>query len=146
MGAARMSRVSGWHGRLDMTLDGLRRQPHGWSDGRDCLLGLAGPVIEALTGEDRVAPWRGRYATMTGALRVMRGDGFDTLADLAASILPENDNPATARAGDVVALPSDDGFGGTLGVVAGERVFVLGDDGLLTQDRALIGRAFKVGW
>ncbi|WP_276946659.1 DUF6950 family protein [Haematobacter massiliensis] len=139
-------RIAGWRGRLDTALGAVRHVPHGWTDGRDCLLGLAGPVIVALTGEDRVARWRGRYTTMHGALRVMRADGFDTLADLVASILPENGNPATARLGDVVVLPADDGFGGLLGVVAGERVFVLGDDGLLTLDRALIQRAFKVGW
>ena len=43
------------------------------------------------------------------------------------------------------AIPADDGFGFTLGVVNGERIFVLRPDGFGTVDLLAAGRAFRIG-
>ncbi|MET3602184.1 DUF6950 family protein, partial [Martelella mangrovi] len=120
-------RMDGWRGRFDAACDAMRRTPFSWGD-NDCFAGLVGGLSEALIGADIVVPWRGRYTTGVGALRVMRNDGFDNLADLVASVLPEI-HISRARVGDVAAIPSNDGFGFTLGIVNGERIFVLRPEG-----------------
>ena len=79
-----------------------------------------------------------------GALGVLRNDGFADLGDLVASVLPEI-HISRGRIGDVAAIPADDGFGFTLGVVNGERIFVLRPDGFGTVDLLAAGRAFRIG-
>lgn len=136
-------RIEKWRGRFDAACDAMRRTPFSWGD-NDCFVGLVGGLSAALTGEDVSAPWRGRYTTAVGALRVLRNDGFDNLADLAGSVLPEI-HISRARIGDVAAIPSDDGFGFTLGVVNGERIFVLRPEGFGTVDLMTAKRAFRLG-
>lgn len=135
-------RVRDWRSRLTVALDRVAAQPFAWGHA-DCLLGLVAPVTEALTEADLWAAWRGRYATARGALRVMHGDGFDTLADLAASVLPEV-HPSCAGEGDIAAIPTGDGFGYALGVVSGANVIVLSPRGPAALPRAQMTRAFKV--
>lgn len=136
-------RVDGWRSRFDAACDAMRRSPFSWGD-NDCFVGLVGNLCSALTGVDITEHWRGRYTTDTGALRVMRKDGFDNLADLVASVLPEF-HISKARVGDVAAIPTDDGFGYSLGVVNGERIFVLRPDGFGTVDLLSASRAFRIG-
>ncbi|MET3602224.1 DUF6950 family protein, partial [Martelella mangrovi] len=47
--------------------------------------------------------------------------------------------------GDVAAIPSNDGFGFTLGIVNGERIFVLRPEGFGTVDLLAASRAFSIG-
>ncbi|KEP68418.1 hypothetical protein DL1_11985 [Thioclava dalianensis] len=137
-----MKRVDGWREALDQAVFEMRRKPFVWGE-NDCALGLAGNVTRALLGTDLSAPWRGRYSSRIGALRVLRNDGFEDLADLVATVLPEI-HPAQARIGDLAAVEAD-AMGHALGVFNGERVFVLREDGWGTVDRAQARRAFKVG-
>ena len=146
MGAGGMSaliRIEGWRARFDAACDAMRRKPFSWGD-HDCLVGLVGDSVEALTGADIVSPWRDRYTTGVGALRVLRNDGFADLSDLVATILPEI-HISRARLGDIAAIPSHDGFGSALGVVNGERIFVLRPEGFGTVDLFSATRAFRVG-
>lgn len=139
-----LARLPDWRARFDAECDRIRLTPFAWG-AHDCGPGLAGNLTLAITGVDAAAKYRGRYTTMTGALRVLRNSGFETLGDLVASILPEHDHPSMARVGDVVAIRSDSAFGHALGVVNGERVFVLTERGIGTVDRSEAVRAFKVG-
>lgn len=133
-----------WRARYEATIDAIRVSPAvgEWGAG-DCLTGLVGPVVEALTGADPFARFRGRYKTARGALGIMRRSGFANLADLVASDLPEI-HPSECRVGDIVAIPSDDDFAYALGVVNGERAFVLQTNGLATRDMSEAVRAFRV--
>ena len=136
-------RVDGWRGRFDQACDAMRKTPFSWGD-NDCLVGLVGDLGLALTDCDIAEPWRDRYTTALGALRVMRNDGFDNLGDLVGSVFPEI-HISSARIGDVAAMPSEDGFGFTLGVVNGERIFVLRPEGFGTVDLLSASRAFRIG-
>ncbi|WP_176086995.1 hypothetical protein [Martelella sp. HB161492] len=138
-----LKRLDGWRARFDAACDTMRSEPFSWGE-NDCAVGLVGNLTLALTGADLAAPWRGRYTTAIGALRVLRHDGFADLGALAASILPEC-HIARARIGDIAAIPSEDGFGFALGVVNGERIFVLTDAGFGTVDLMTAKRAFRVG-
>lgn len=138
-------RLADWRARYELTIDAVRVNPAtgAWGAG-DCLTGLVGPVVEALTGADPFAHYRGRYKTARGALGIMRRSGFDNLADLVASELTPLEHPSQCWVGDVVAIPSDDDFAFALGVVNGERAFVLQTNGLATRDMSEAVRAFRV--
>lgn len=133
-----------WRADFKRAIDDMRRRPFDWSTQYDCGMGLVVEVVKAITGHDFGAPYRGRYTTSAGALRVMRREGFENLADLAASMIPEI-RPNECRIGDVVAYRTDSRFGYALGVVNGERAFVLTEDGMGTRDLLAAERAFRVG-
>lgn len=125
-------------------IDTIRRREFSWEE-HECVTGLCGPVVEVLTGVDLYSEYRGRYKDAEGALALMRDLGFDDLADLAASRLPEI-HPARAEIGDIAAIPVDTPFRHALGVVNGERILVLSADRALAHvDRRRAARAFKVG-
>ena len=138
------ARVENWRVRYEDTIDAIRRVPGDWGSS-DCLTGLVSPVVEALTGVDPFVRFRGRYKTARGALGIMRRSGFENLADLVASELPEI-HPSQCVIGDIVAIPTDDDFAYALGVVNGDRVFVMLEKGLGTRDISEAVRAFKTGW
>lgn len=139
-----LARVPGWRARFEAAVDEIKHRPFDWATQHDCGPGLAGRLVLALTGTDVAAPWRGRYTTRAGAIRAMQESGFATLADLVASLLPEI-RPAQARIGDLAAFPMDTPFGHALGVVNGERVFVLKENGIGTMGLLQATRAFRVG-
>lgn len=139
-----LTRLPNWRARFDAECDRLRLSPFAWGS-HDCGPGLAGNLTMAITGVDVAADYRGRYTTRTGALRVLRSGGYETVGDLVASMLPEHEHHSMARIGDVVAIPTESAFGHALGVVNGERVFVLTENGFGTVDRCEAVRAFRVG-
>lgn len=106
----------------------------------DCALFLAG-AVEAQTGTDYAAPYRGRYTTIAGGMRILRKDGFDDHIALAAHHLPEIP-PAFAQPGDGAVVETPDGP--ALGLVQGERIYVVGPAGLLLLSRLHAIRAFGV--
>lgn len=134
-----MTRHSDWKDRLQTHLHGLRLTP--FRIGRhDCALFAAG-CVEAMTGTDFAAPYRGRYATLRGGLRVLRRDGFTDAVALAEHHLVEV-HPAFAREGDVAVVPTDDGP--ALGIVAGDILYLLRPDGLGIHPRDAMTRSFSV--
>lgn len=144
MSAVTLKRRDDWRARMHAAMDEIRRRPFEWG-AHDCGPSFAGRLVEAITGTDLAGPWRGRYSSRTGALQVMRNDGFDDLADLVASVLPEHEHVSRARVGDLAAVPMDTAFKSAIGVVGGERVFVLHPSGLATVNLSRCTRAFMVG-
>lgn len=140
-----LKRVIGWRRRLDDAIDEIRREPFAWGS-QDCVVALAARAVEAMTGVDLAAKQRGTYQTELGALRRMKKLGHNDLSGLIASLLPEiPEGPSGARLGDLVTYEIDDGFKATLGVVNGERAFVLRPEGIGTMDLLKATRAFRVG-
>lgn len=139
-----LERQDYWRRRYEAEIDRIKAMPFDWADQHDCALGFAASVVEVLTGADLAAPYRGKYRTAKGALSAMKRAGFDRLDDMVASLLPEI-HVSQARIGDVATIPADDAFGCTLGIVNGERIFVMRPDGLGTVDLLDATRAFKVG-
>lgn len=138
-----MTRLFNWRTRYNDTIDLIRAKPFSWSD-HDCLSGLVIPVVETITGQrSELRKYIGRYKTERGALGVMRRSGYLSLGDLVAAHHVEI-HPSQAQMGDLVALPTEDGFGHALGVVNGERVFVMLEQSLGTRALTEAQRAFKV--
>ena len=137
-----MTRKETWRKEFELTIDDLKGQQFAW--GSDCLFGLVVPILNAISDDEpHFTRFAGRYKTAKGALGVMRRSGFENMADLVASELPEI-HPSQCRIGDIVAIPTDDDFGFSIGVVNGDRVFVKLERGLGTRDLLEAKRAFQV--
>jgi hypothetical protein len=135
--------MDGWRARFEAAVDEIKHRPFQWGE-HDCGPGLAGAIVLAITGIDCAAQYRGTYDSAASAVRTMRDHGFENLGDLVAAMLPEI-HPSMAKIGDIVAIPDQTPFGFALGVVNGERVFVLRETGMGTVDLLAASRAFKVG-
>lgn len=138
-----MTRLPDWPARLHAFVDSVKLRVFEWQ-AHDCFLGWAADAVLAVTGEDIGAAYRGRYKSAVGAARVMRNDGFEKLADLVASHLPEI-HISEASLGDIAAIPDDSPFGFTLGIVNGEVILVLRETGMGVVPLFDATRAFRVG-
>ncbi len=119
----------------------LRHQtPFKWGSS-DCLTWAAECAI-AVTGADPIAHLRGRYSTAIGARRILRREGLNDVADLAAALWPEIPI-AHARIGDWAAVPDPDGAA-TLAVVFGDRLACRGEAGLGFLPLMAARRAWRV--
>ncbi len=104
----------------------------------DCAVFAAG-WVKACTGRDLAADWRGRYRSLDGGRALLKEEGFDSLADLAASHLQEIDGWEHSEPGDIAAICEE---GHTaLGIIGGPQIHVLGLQGL---DYVHLGRAERV--
>ena len=118
-------RLYNWEARLTAYLSRVAREGFAWGR-HDCALFAAG-AVEAVTGIDPAAAWRGRYRTLAGGLRLMRKAGHADHLAAARALYPEV--PACrALPGDLVIVPGDGAA--ALGVVQGELAYVLRPDGL----------------
>jgi hypothetical protein len=90
------------------------RTPYAWGQ-HDCALFAAG-AVEAMTGIDFAAEFRGKYEDEDGARRLLTSLGCEDVGDLASRYLPEI-TPAEARRGDVVMIEGQ--LGPFLAVVDG---------------------------
>jgi hypothetical protein len=108
----------------------------------DCCLFGAG-AIEAQTGIDLAAPFRGRYTTFAGGRRILRKAGYADHVALIAAHLPEA-HPSQAQVGDIVIVPGEGGP--AVGVVQGAAAYVLTASGRLGLVPLLpVQRLFRVG-
>lgn len=138
-----MKRLDDWRVRLSAELDAQRRAPFAWGS-HDCAIGFACRVVEAITGEDLGAPYRGKYDSPLGALRVLRDSGALTLGDFVAMHLPEI-RPAFANIGDICVVPATGPIGQALGMVDFSSLVVLTEQGQGRRARGDMIRAFRVG-
>lgn len=133
-------RLPDWRPRLAAYVSGVARQKFK-PGAQDCALFVAGAVL-AMTGHDPAADWRGRYRTLSGGKRRLRGQGFaDHIAFVEAHLaeIP----PAFAAVGDVAVLPGD-GAAPALGLVQGDAVYCLRAEGLVVVSRLAMERAFRL--
>ena len=131
-----------WRTQLVSAVDRFRGVPFAWDGRRDCGMFFA-DVVEAITGVDIAEPLRGRYDSMPGAFRALRDLGFDDHIAYVASLLPELDNPAMARAGDGAVLDTDEGP--ALAIVTGAMIACYAPSGLGFVPFGSAMRAFRVG-
>ena len=116
----RLTRRRDWQARLIDYLTAARARR--FEPGRhDCALFAAG-ALEAISGEDPAASFRGRYKTETGGLRVLKRETGGGLEDRLATLLNPVSRPAP---GDIAVIDRV-----TLGVVQGQSIYVLRPEGL----------------
>lgn len=118
-------RKNDWEARLTAYITGMSKSQFEWGV-CDCALFTAG-AVEALTGADPAAPYRGSYSTAAGAARAIRKAGHKDHIGFVAAHYPPVSRPDLLP-GDLAVLPTDDGP--ALGVVQGEMVYVMAQSGL----------------
>lgn len=134
-----LTRLPDWRARL--LAYGRESAATAFAYGRfDCALFAAG-AVQAMTGTDYAAPFRGRYRTRIGGLRVLRAAGHADHIALAAATLPACP-VLRAQVGDLAVVAGDDGA--ALGVVTGEVIWVLHPSGLGHVRLSAATRAFRV--
>lgn len=128
-----------WRGRLATYLAGLAGAP--FRPGHhDCALFAAG-AVEAMTGADLAADYRGTYRTIKAGRDALAAVGYASHVALVADYCPEVP-AALAQVGDLAALPGDGGD--ALGIIQGGAVYVLTPSGLALVNRLHITKAFRV--
>lgn len=117
-------RHDGWRIALMQYLGECARTPLQFGT-HDCAIFAAG-AVQAMTGVDFAAEYRGTYATLREGLRHLQADGFADHIALARDRLPAI-AVAEAMPGDLAVIPVDPLP--ALGVVQGPSVYVLGATG-----------------
>ncbi|ARC35930.1 hypothetical protein A6J80_05615 [Paracoccus yeei] len=136
-----LTRLPDWQARLHAWLGQIDGRPVRPGRHDCCLFGAS--AVEAQTGVDLAAPWRGRYTTMAGGRRVLRKAGYADHIALMAAHLPEV-HPAYACEGDLAVVPTPEGP--AVGVFQGSAIYVLTETGKLGLAPAEAGMTFfKVG-
>lgn len=142
IGMIELTRRRNWRTHLHLYLSSVKAEPLVYGT-HDCGLGLAAGAIEAMTGVDIANPWRGRYSTALGAVRMLFEDGFNGLEDLGRSLLPAA-HPSMGQLGDIALIETGDVLG-AFGLVIGERVLVLTETGTGSVDLLSAKLVFRVG-
>ena len=126
-----------WRSRLHAVVVSVIHEPGSYGT-NDCALFTA-RCIEAITGEDLSAPFRGTYNTRAGGLAALAAAGFADLGEFAAANFEEI-HSSQARNGDLALI---DDF--TCGIFSGERLAVLTPTSYGTVEREKATRAFRIG-
>lgn len=129
------TRLPDWRPRLAAYLEEVRTRPFAYG-GHDCALFAAG-AVEAMTGTDLAADYRGRYGSLKEGLKLVKGGHLAILRDHLRPVAP-----AFAQVGDI-ALIGEVGFP-ALGLIQGETILVLREDGLGLMPRAAATGVWQV--
>lgn len=133
-----MQRLEDWPTRLAEFIEARRERAFCWADS-DCCLFVC-DAIEAMTGADPGARWRGLYSTEKGARRVLRDNGG--VAGIATLVLGQPAPSALAGRGDVVLI--DTPHGEALALCLGGSVAAQGLDRIEFHPMSTAKAAWKV--
>lgn len=132
-----MPRKSDWQSALRSYLAASARRPFVY--GRHDCATFVGGAVEAMTGTDPVAAYRGRYTTARGALRVTRRAGFASHIDYFATLFADTARPGP---GDIAVVEGEDGP--AVGIVQGTSIYAVGWAGMGILPLNMRLRAFEV--
>lgn len=138
---SRPVRLPDWKSRLGTYVAGQFNQP--FRPGIfDCAIFAAG-AVEAMTGVDLSAPFKGRYSTLEAGIEALRAAGHANHLALIIDTFDEV-HPAFAQPGDIALL--DGGDHAAIGIVQGEHIYALRGDagGVGLAPRDAMQRAWRV--
>lgn len=127
-------RPDGWEKRLEEYLQNVG--PFEWGK-NDCCMFSANCAF-AITGTDYAKPYRG-YKTAKGAMGRLKGIGVEGIA---TKLWGHPKTAAYAKRGDVVLF--DCGDGDALGICIGDKIAVMGQDGLVILPMSECLKAWSV--
>lgn len=133
-------RKNQWEQKLFAYTSGVLQKPFEWGV-HDCVL-FAADCIEAMTGEDLAAEYRGTYSTSQGAAKIVHSAGVESLGDFLAMYLPETPVPFLQR-GDIALCDGPEWQ--FVGVCQGRTCVGPSEKGLIHVNNSQVIRAFKVG-
>lgn len=129
-------RISAWEEALSDYIATKRHEPFEYGV-NDCCLFAAG-AVEAITGEDPMPEFRGKYDSLKTSLQVIKDIGAGTLEATMDAKFPEVEI-GMAQRGDLAFLD------GSVGVVMGGFAYFVSDDGLERINRSLWDKCWSVG-
>lgn len=119
-------RLEDWQTRLDAVVRGALRRPFAWGQ-QDCA-SFALACVEAITGRDPGAQYRGNYDSALGATRILMR--FGGMPGFVTSVMgSEPMSPRLACRGDLLLACRQ--TGPSLGICNGARGLFVGDLGLM---------------
>ncbi|MFN3231682.1 MAG: DUF6950 family protein [Alphaproteobacteria bacterium] len=134
-------RLPDWPERLADTIARLEDEPFRW--GRHDCGTFAAECVEAITGADPIAGFRGAYEDEAGAKQALKEIGAGSLYHTLTKLFGKSVPPARARRGDLVLIRTE--LGPTLFVCLGEHCVGPGYERAESR-RTLDGRhAWRVG-
>jgi hypothetical protein len=129
-------RISTWEEALADYIAIKRHEPFEYGV-NDCCLFAAG-AVEAITGEDPMSEFRGKYDSLKGSLKAIKDIGAGTLE---ATLDGKFSEAAIgyAQRGDLSF------FDDSIGVVMGDFAYFVSDDGLEKISRDMWDKCWSVG-
>lgn len=122
----KLKRASTWETNLATYIESKRDEPFAYGS-NDCCYFCFG-AIEAITGQDCMAEFRGKYDTEFGSLRALKEIGAGDLESTMDTKFPEI-AIGLAQRGDIAF------FDGAIGVIMGSFAWFVADDGLTRVPR-----------
>jgi len=129
-------RISAWEEALADYIAIKRHEPFEYGV-NDCCLFAAG-AVEAITGEDPMPEFRGKYDSLKTSLQVIKEIGAGTLETTMDTKFLEIEI-GHAQRGDLAF------FDDSVGVVMGSFAYFVSDDGLERVNRSLWDKCWGVG-
>ena len=129
-------RISAWEDALVNYIAIKRHEPFEYGV-NDCCLFAAG-AVEAITGQDPMSEFRGKYDSLKTSLQVIKDIGAGTLEATMDAKFSEV-GIGHAQRGDLAFLD------GSVGVVMGGFAYFVSDDGLERINRSLWDKCWGVG-
>jgi hypothetical protein len=129
-------RISTWEEALSNYIITKRHEPFEYGV-NDCCLFAAG-AVEAITGEDPMSEFRGKYDSLKTSLKAIKDIGEGTLEATMDGKFPEV-AIGHAQRGDLAF------FNDSVGVVVGGFAYFVSDDGLERINRSFWGKCWSVG-
>ena len=119
------TRVENWQQALSAVIRACWNAPFAWGE-HDCVM-FAADCVQAITGSDPAAEYRGKYETEVGAAKLMKRSGG--LREMATAALGDEISPALATLGDVGLHEVDEAP--ALAICAGTHWLAAGPNGLV---------------
>lgn len=129
-------RISTWEEALSNYIATKRHEPFDYGV-NDCCLFAAG-AVEAITGEDPMSEFRGKYDSLKGSIKALKDIGAGTLEATMDNKFPEVEI-GHAQRGDLAF------FNDSVGVVVGGFAYFVSDDGLERINRSFWDKCWGVG-
>jgi len=129
-------RISIWEEALADYIAIKRHEPFEYGV-NDCCLFASG-AVEAVTGEDPMSEFRGKYDSLKGSLKAIKDIGAGTLEATLDGKFPEV-AIGNAQRGDLAF------FDDSIGVVMGGFAYFVSDDGLEKVSRDMWDKCWSVG-
>ncbi len=131
-----MTRKSNWETFLAEYIEECRHKPFEYGV-NDCCMFAAG-AVQAVTGEDPMVEFRGKYKSQATSIRALKEIGAGDLESTIDGKFPVID-VGLAQRGDLAF------YNNAIGVVAGSWAWFVSDDGLERIDRSQWAKAWSVG-
>lgn len=133
-------RKPNWATLLNNYITDNRNTPFEWGK-FDCCLFVAG-AIEAMTGQDFGAPFKGEYSTAKGSLKALKKHGGGDLRGTFTQLFGDFKPRLHAKRGDVGLIDTE--MGEAVGIMWGGSVWVVTEEGLTSLPQYKIKGCWEI--